>query len=85
MKQKCASCHSCGMPLENQEDFALGDISSAYCKYCVDKMGALLPYETVLQNNAQYYKESQGLTDQAAVKMAKDLMVALPAWKNVGH
>jgi hypothetical protein len=73
------------MPLENAEDFALGDISSSYCKYCVDQKGELLPYETILENNAHYYKESQGLTEQAATKMAKDLLKTMPAWKSVGH
>lgn len=84
MKPKCESCNSCGMPLENNEDFALGDTSSSFCKYCVDKKGELLPYETILKNNAHYYKESQGLTEQAAIKMAKDLLMTMPAWKNVG-
>ena len=84
MKQKCDSCNSCGMPLENKEDFALGDTSSIYCKYCVDKQGELLPYQTILENNAHYYKESQGLTEQAALKMAKDLLKTLPAWKDIG-
>jgi hypothetical protein len=84
MKQKCESCNSCGMPLENQEDFARGDTSSIYCKYCVDSEGELLPYDTILKNNAHYYKESQGLTEQAANKMAKDLLKTMPAWKDVG-
>lgn len=85
MKQKCESCNSCGMPLENRDDFALGDTTSVFCKYCVDAKGVLLPYETILQNNAHYYKESQGLTEQAAAKMAKDLLQVMPAWKDVGR
>lgn len=84
MKPKCESCNSCGMPLENKEDFALGDTSSTYCKYCVDKKGELLSYDAILKNNAHYYKESQGLTEQAATKMAKDLLKTMPAWKSVG-
>lgn len=85
MKPKCESCNSCGMPLESAEDFALGDTSSSYCKYCVDKQGELLPYDTILKNNASYYKESQGLTDQAASKMAEALLLSMPAWKGVGR
>lgn len=85
MKQKCESCNSCGMPLEKKEDFAMNDETSSYCTYCVDKKGELLPYETILKNNAHYYKESQGLTEQAATKMAKDLLLTMPAWKNAGH
>ncbi len=83
MKSKCESCNSCGMPMENKEDFALGDPSSSYCQYCVDKTGELLPYETILKSNAHYYQESQGLTEPAAIKMAKDLLLTMPAWKKV--
>ena len=84
MKTKCESCNSCGMPLENKEDFALGDTSSHYCKYCVDEKGKLLSYDTILKANADYFKESQGLTELAANKMAKDLLMSMPAWKNSG-
>ncbi len=82
MKPKCESCHSCGMPLAEPDDFAMGDASSIYCKYCVDKHGILLPYDTIVTNNAHYYRESQGLTEQAATKMARDLLKTMPAWKD---
>lgn len=82
MKPKCESCSSCGMPMENAEDFALGDTSSAYCRYCTDKSGKLLPFEKILKSNADYYKESQGITEHAALKMATDLLKSQPAWKN---
>lgn len=82
MKTKCESCNSCGMPLENKEDFALGDTSSHLCKYCVDEKGQLLSYESILKANADYFKESQGLTEKAALKMAQDLLLSMPAWKN---
>jgi len=36
MADKCPSCGSCGMPLEKPEDFALGDVTRAYCRYCTD-------------------------------------------------
>ena len=84
MQPKCESCNSCGMPLEKLEDFALGNRASAYCKYCVDPKGTLLPYDTILKANVSYYKESQGITDNAALKMAQDLLKSMPAWKNVG-
>lgn len=81
MKSKCLSCSSCGMPMENAEDHALGNTASEFCRYCVDAAGALLPFEKILSSNASYYKESQGLTDQAAIKMATDLLKSQPAWK----
>ncbi len=81
MKPRCESCNSCGMPLQTEEDFALGDITAIYCKHCVDPNGQLLPYEKILHSNAHYYQESQGLTEQAALKMTRDLLVTMPAWK----
>jgi hypothetical protein len=72
------------MPLEKKEDFALGDPSAVYCQYCTDAQGKLLPYEQILKNNADYLKESQGLTDQAALTMAKGLLLEQPAWKHLG-
>lgn len=84
MKPKCESCNSCGMPLEKKEDFALGNMESVFCQYCVDEKGQLLSYDTILQNNMHYYRESQGLTELAAMKMAKDLLKSMPAWKGIG-
>lgn len=81
---KCPSCNSCGMPMEKNDDFALGNPASPYCKYCADAQGKLLPYEEILTANADYFKTSQGLTTQAALKMATDLLKSQPAWKHVG-
>lgn len=83
MKAKCQSCASCGMPMENNEDFALSDPKSNYCSYCTDQQGQLLPWDQILKNNASYLKESQGLTDPAAQKMALDLLKSQPAWKHI--
>ncbi len=82
MEQKCKSCSSCGMPMQNPEEFALGDTSSEFCKYCTDAQGKLLPFEQILKANADYFKESQGLADHAAIKMATDLLKGQPAWKS---
>ncbi len=84
MKDRCPSCNSCGMPMEKKEDFAQGNASSAYCQYCTDKAGQLLGYEVILKNNADYLKESQGINDAAALKMAKDMLKGQPAWKHIG-
>lgn len=81
MNSKCKSCCSCGMPMEQIEDFSLGNTQSDFCKYCTDEKGKLLPFETILKANADYLKESQGITNSAALKMATDLLRAQPAWK----
>jgi hypothetical protein len=70
--------------MENAEEFALGDTTSEFCKYCTDQSGHLLPFEKILKSNTDYFKESQGLTEQAALKMATDLLRSQPAWKNSG-
>ncbi len=81
MKEKCKSCGSCGMPLEKPEDHALSDINQEYCRYCTDKSGKLLSFDKILKMNADYYVESQGVTPDAAIKMATDLLRSQPAWK----
>jgi len=81
MADKCPACGSCGMPLEKPEHFALGDPKSLYCNSCTDKKGRLLPYEEILAMNAQYYVESQGITPEAAHRMAQALLESMPAWK----
>jgi hypothetical protein len=70
------------MPLETQEDYALGNITANLCRYCVDEQGNLLDYRTILKNNVSYYVESQGITEQAALAMAESLLKTMPAWKN---
>ncbi len=69
------------MPMEKLEDFALQNSGSDYCKYCTDEQGKLLPWEQILKVNADYFKDSQGITEVASVKMATDLLRAQPAWK----
>ena len=67
--------------MEKRDDFALANVSSPYCRYCTDVQGQLLGFDVILKANADFYKESQGLSDQAAVKMATDLLRSQPAWK----
>jgi hypothetical protein len=69
------------MPMEKPEDFALGDPTSLYCRYCTDGAGKLLPYEDVLAMNAQTYIDSQGITPEAATRMAAATLSSMPAWK----
>ena len=81
MAEKCISCGSCGMPMEKPEDFALGDVTRLYCRYCTDARGELLPYEQVLAFNAHIYEDSQGVTPEAAMRLARDLLADMPAWR----
>jgi len=82
MPEKCISCGSCGMPMEKPEDFALGDVTQPYCSYCTDARGKLLPYEQVLDINARIYEQSQGVTSEAAKRLARALLADMPAWRD---
>lgn len=82
MTEKCISCGSCGMPMEKPEDFALGDVTQPYCSYCTDARGQLLPYEQVLETNARSYEATQGVTPEAAKRLAQALLADMPAWRD---
>lgn len=79
--EKCQSCGSCGFPMKKPEDFSLGNIASRFCQYCTDAQGELLDYDTILNLNTKYYISSQGIAEEAAMQMAKDLLATMPAWK----
>jgi len=81
MAEKCPACGSCGMPMEKAEDFARGDVTRPYCRYCTDAHGELLPYEQVLEINVGFYVESQGITRAAAIEMARAMLADKPAWR----
>jgi hypothetical protein len=80
MNQKCKSCSSCAMPMEEKSHFALADTSQELCCFCTDAQGKLLPWEQILASNAKYYVESQGISQDAAVRMASELLKKQPAW-----
>lgn len=81
-RNRCTSCNSCGFPMEKPEDFASSNIINIYCRYCTNEKGELLPYDDILSANAKYYRESQGISEDVAIKMAKDLLATMPVWKN---
>jgi len=80
--EKCPACGSCGFPMETLEDHALGDTSRPYCRYCTDARGELLPYEKVLETNASYYEESQGVKPDVAMRLAQAMLADMPAWRD---
>lgn len=82
MGKDCKSCGSCGMPLTQAKDFALGDPNNDYCKFCVDDKGKLLPFKHILQHTAEFYVDSQGINLDAAKQMAKEMLLEMPAWKS---
>ena len=56
MAEKCPACGSCGMPMEQPETFALGDVTRPYCRHCTDARGELLPLTRCWQPTRLYVK-----------------------------
>lgn len=81
MMKTCPSCYSCGMPLENPSDFALGDINQKFCSHCTDEKGNLKPYGEILEGLKNYLIHSQGLEQSAALDISKNILAKQPAWK----
>lgn len=81
-KQKCATCSSCGMPLEKAEDHAHGDVSNPHCIYCVHQDGSLKSYKEIHEGTVNHFMQWQGIEEGAAKKMATEMLQELPFWKN---
>lgn len=75
-------CIACGMPMNEASDFAMGDMEKDYCKYCARPDGTMQSYEEKLGSMTDFIVRTQGLDEQAANTMAKDMLSRLPAWKD---
>lgn len=75
------SCIACGMPMKAKEDFAMGDESKDYCKYCARPDGTMQSYEEKLESLTGFIVKTQSLDESAARNAAKGMMTKLPAWK----
>jgi hypothetical protein len=74
-------CIACGMPMKTKEDFAMGDESKDYCKYCARPDGSMQSYEEKLVGLTGFIIKTQGIDEKAARKAAVGMMAKLPAWK----
>ena len=75
------TCIACGMPMKTKDDFAMGDESKDYCKFCARPDGTMQNYEEKLEGMMEFIVKTQGLGRNAAGEAAKDMMAKLPAWK----
>lgn len=74
-------CIACGMPMVEKSDYAMGDESKDYCKYCAREDGSMQSYEEKLNGMAEFLVRTQGLDITAALKAAQSSLAKLPAWK----
>ncbi|MCX7771482.1 MAG: zinc ribbon domain-containing protein [Clostridia bacterium] len=75
------NCIACGMPMNEVSDFAQGDESKDYCKYCARPDGTMQSYEEKLHGMTHFIIRTQGFDPEAAQNTARALMADLPAWK----
>lgn len=75
------TCIACGMPMKTKEDYAMGDESKDYCRYCARQDGSMQSYEEKLTSMTEFIVRTQGLDKEAAEEAAKGMMEKLPAWK----
>ena len=74
-------CIACGMPMNAQDDFAIGDEKKEYCRFCSKPDGAMLSYDEKLENMTKFIQNKQGLDKAAAKEIAKKMMLTFPAWR----
>lgn len=74
-------CIACGMPMKNNEDFAMGDTTKDYCRFCARPDGTMQSYDEKLKGMTNFIVKTQGLDESAAAAAAKSMMAKLPAWK----
>ncbi len=78
------SCESCGMPMLVENDYCVGDTNSKYCVYCCDGKGKLKPFEQKIEEIAGLMLQSSDISKEKAVAIAKEKLLKMPAWKNMG-
>ena len=76
-------CVACGMPMNVQEDFAMGDVQKNYCIHCAKQDGTMQSYEEKLASMTGFIVKTQGLDQEVAAERAKALMKQLPAWRQI--
>lgn len=64
------TCIACGMPMREAEDFAQGDSSKDYCKYCARPDGSMQSYDEKLAGTIEFLIRTQGIDRVAAEKNA---------------
>jgi hypothetical protein len=65
-----------------KEDFAMGDTTKTYCKFCARSDGSMQNYAEKLKSMTGFIVRTQGIMEDAAQAVAREMMSKLPAWSN---
>lgn len=79
------TCIACGMPMKKKDDYAMGDKSKDYCKYCMKPDGSMQSYDEKLKSMTAFIIKTQGLDENASKICAASMLSKLPAWKNLSR
>jgi hypothetical protein len=69
------------MPMDEPDDFALGDTSAGWCRHCCHDDGTLQSYEECLARMTAFVVRTEGLGEGEAQVRAAMAMSKLPAWQ----
>ncbi len=75
-----ARCSSCGMPMQTQADFPLGDETRAYCVHCARPDGTMKSWDEAVAGMTAFIVSTPGLDEAAAGVAARSLLRSRPAW-----
>ena len=75
------TCIACGMPMKEAAEFAGGDITKDYCRFCARPDGTMQSYQEKLTGMTDFIMKTQGFDKKAAETMAREMMAKLPAWQ----
>jgi len=75
------TCIACGMPMEKESDFAMGEIKKDYCVYCARPDGSMQSFDEKKQSMINFTIKTQGLEKGVAEKAVENMMSKLPVWQ----
>ena len=76
------NCISCGMPMKEKSDYAMGDESKDYCVHCANEDGSMHSFEEQKAAMTGFIIKTQGLAWEAAESAALSMMKKFPAWQS---
>jgi uncharacterized glyoxalase superfamily protein PhnB len=74
------SCMSCGMPMNELEDFGGRNPENMYCGHCSNPDGSLKSYKEVFEGMVNFMVSSQKMDRKTAESAVKERMSSMPAW-----
>jgi hypothetical protein len=68
--------------MKDRADFASGDESKDYCRYCANPDGSMHSFEQKKESMINFIIRTQGLSREVAEGTALSMMKKCPAWKD---